>query len=61
VLDAWKEALAILKSALTLLDESDAPPHIGAQLNHAICQLEKAIIAQRRRDKLPNRLPSNLT
>jgi len=48
--DAWpgnhaglKSALAKMKEALLLLDESDAPAQIGAQLDLAIQQLQDEI------------------
>lgn len=42
----WSFALSRMEEALNLLDESDAPAHIGAQLDLAIQQL-RAEIAQR--------------
>lgn len=41
--DAWKEALALMRTALELLDETDAPLHIGAQLEFTISRLEDTI------------------
>jgi hypothetical protein len=42
---AWNTALAHLKSALNLLDESKAPLEIGAHLDFTIGRLEDAITA----------------
>jgi len=39
---AWTEALACMKAALKLLDESHAPPEIGARLEFTISNLEQA-------------------
>jgi hypothetical protein len=36
-------ALSRMQEALRLLDESDAPPQIGAQLDLAVQQLKQAI------------------
>lgn len=41
-----KTALAYLKSALKVLDESNAPPHIGAHVDLVISRLEEAIAGQ---------------
>ena len=40
---ALGQALALMKTALVLLDEADAPPHIGAHLDLAICQLGEIV------------------
>jgi len=45
---AWNKALTHMKSALRLLDDAEAPPEIGANLDSTICRLEEAIAAQRR-------------
>lgn len=37
----WAEALTYMRHALNLLDESEAPPHIGAHLDLAIAQLQE--------------------
>lgn len=39
----WTFALSRMEEALRLLDESDAPPQIGAQLDLAIQQLKEQI------------------
>jgi hypothetical protein len=39
----WAAALRLLQEALNVLDDSDAPPEIGAQLSMAINRLERAI------------------
>jgi hypothetical protein len=39
--------MAHMKSALALLDESNAPPHIGAHLDMVISRLDGAIAEQR--------------
>jgi len=39
------QALALMKTALVLLDEAEAPPHIGAHLDLAICQLGEILDA----------------
>lgn len=43
---AWNKALTHMKSALRLLDESEAPIEIGAHLDFTICNLEEAISAE---------------
>jgi hypothetical protein len=43
----WERAMAHMKSALALLDESNAPPHIGAHLDMVISRLDGAIAEQR--------------
>lgn len=37
----WSEALALMQRALAMLDESQAPAHIGAHLDLAIIRLEE--------------------
>ncbi len=37
------DALELLKSALDLLDRGSAPGHIGAQVDHAIHQLQSIL------------------
>lgn len=37
----WEEALDHMREALKVLDETNAPPQIGAQLDLAICQLQE--------------------
>ena len=39
----WRSALESLEEALRILDESDAPPQIGAQLDLAIQRLREVI------------------
>lgn len=39
----WLKALRLLREALELLDESDAPPDVGARLDSAIHWLEAAV------------------
>lgn len=39
------QALNSMQSALDLLDEAQAPPHIGAHLDLAICELQRTISA----------------
>ena len=39
----WISALSRMQEALRLLDQSDAPPQIGAQLDLAIQQLKDEI------------------
>lgn len=41
--EALETAFAWMRSALELLDAVDAPPHIGAHLDLAICELQKAL------------------
>jgi hypothetical protein len=41
-----KEASSLMKRALLLLDEADAPGEVGCHLDLAICQLE-AVLAGR--------------
>lgn len=41
--DILRQALAYMEAALELLDRSGASPHIGARLDHAICDLRDAI------------------
>jgi len=41
--EALREALAFMQSALALLDRAGAPVHIGAHLDLAICELERAL------------------
>lgn len=38
-----RQALAHLELGLDLLDDADAPPHIGAHLNLTICTLRDAL------------------
>ena len=52
---AWTEAVALMKSALKMLDESEAPPEIGARLEFTISSLEQAIGA--RKPTEPKALP----
>jgi len=40
---SWGSALSQMQEALRLLDESDAPPQVGAQLDLAIQQLKDEI------------------
>lgn len=40
--DKWREALSYMRRALDILDESEAPRQIGAQLDLTIAQLEKS-------------------
>lgn len=44
--DKWSLALGHLNEALKLLDESDAPPEVGAELDMAIHRLKSAIEGQ---------------
>ena len=37
------EAAIHLEAALSLLDKADAPGHVGAYVDLAICQLEKVL------------------
>lgn len=37
---SWSEALALMRKALAILDESNAPPEVGADLDLAIARLE---------------------
>lgn len=37
---SWGEALALMQKALAILDESNAPPEIGADLDLAIARLQ---------------------
>lgn len=46
------EAAIHLKEALSLLDESDAPGHVGAYVDLAICELEKVLQGRERRIRL---------
>lgn len=39
------EAAALMKTALVLLDEAEAPPDIGAHLDLAICRLDEILEA----------------
>lgn len=41
----WIEALAHMRQALEVMDESDAPAHAGAHLDLAIIRLNEAIEA----------------
>jgi hypothetical protein len=41
--DKWSLALNHLNEALRLLDESDAPPEVGAELDLAIHRLRSSI------------------
>ena len=43
-------ALRLLREALQLLDESDAPPEFGAQLDQVIVRLERFIHGTMRQD-----------
>ena len=38
-----RQALALMRSALQLLDDAGGPVDVGAHLDLAICSLEKAI------------------
>ena len=40
MLESLQTALANMKSALSLLDDAEAPDDIGAHLDLAICRLE---------------------
>ena len=40
---SWGSALSQMQEALRLLDESEAPPQVGAQLDLAIQQLKDEI------------------
>ena len=42
--NSWIDALSHLRSALYILDQNEAPAHIGAQLDLAISQLEQLTI-----------------
>jgi hypothetical protein len=42
----WERAMAHMRAALALLDESNAPPHIGAHLDMVISRLDDAIAEQ---------------
>ena len=64
--DTWRNALDLMKTALNALDEAEAPPHLRAQLDHVICQLENTHTKQkkeptRRRQAATSRQCSNLT
>jgi hypothetical protein len=39
------QALNSMQAALDLLDQAEAPPHIGAHLDLAICELQRTISA----------------
>ena len=39
----WSSALLFLREALQLLDQSEAPPELGAQLDQVINRLEASI------------------
>jgi hypothetical protein len=38
--DLLDQALSLMQEALQLLDEAKAAPHVGANLDFAICQLQ---------------------
>ena len=40
------EASSLMKRALSLLDEADAPGEVGCHLDLAICQLETVLAAR---------------
>ena len=42
------EAAAHLKTALGMLDKADAPSHIGAYVDLAICELEDVLQCRKR-------------
>ena len=44
------QALELMRSALELLDEANAPADLGAHLDLAICRLEEVIHAPLRAD-----------
>lgn len=46
------EAAAHLKAALSLLDKADAPGHVGAHVDLAICELEE-VLQKRQRPSQP--------
>lgn len=50
----WGQALDHLKSALTILDETNAPETVAPHLDLAICRLEEAM----GRDPAENSVPS---
>jgi hypothetical protein len=56
---AWTEAAALMKSALNMLDESDAPPEIGARLDFTISSLEQAIRAREAAESKTSRVSAN--
>jgi hypothetical protein len=43
--DRLSQALTLMQEALELLDEGKAAPHVGANLDLAICQLRDEIAA----------------
>jgi hypothetical protein len=44
--DLLSQALTLVQEALELLDEAKAAPHVGANLDLAICQLGDEIAAR---------------
>jgi hypothetical protein len=42
-IEKWEEALTLMRSALRLLDDSEAPADVGAHLDLAIIRLEAAV------------------
>lgn len=42
---SWEDALSLMRTALVMLDESDAPLNVGAHLDLAIVRLSDAIDA----------------
>jgi len=48
-----------MKSALNMLDESDAPPEIGARLDFTISSLEQAIRAREAAESKTSRVSAN--
>ena len=41
--DMLRQARMYMQSALNLLDQCDVSAHIGAYLDHALCELDSAI------------------
>jgi hypothetical protein len=50
--DRLSQALALMQKALQLLDDAAAAPHVGANLDLAICHLRDEIAA-----RIPPRAP----
>lgn len=44
--DLWTEALGHLQDAIRILDRTDAPPHIGAEIDLAINRLREVIATE---------------
>jgi hypothetical protein len=42
----WTEALAHLQQAILILDRSEAPPHVGAEIDLAINRLRDVIASE---------------